>query len=134
MINIWKHQLLKSASELFDQGKSASKAQPETNAQINELYRQADQLKVERIFLAKYLARLGLIPESPWQMPNIMLWMWFVMGASRLSLYYQTIGPSDEKMTLLNRIDQQYLRLSKQALIITWRTWSLVSKKAPRYT
>ena len=66
MINTWKRQLLENASELFDKGKSASKAQSNTEAQINELYRQIGQLKVERDFLAKHSARLGLIPESPW--------------------------------------------------------------------
>jgi len=66
MINTWKRQLLESASELFDKGKSASKAQSNAEAQINELYRQIGQLKVERDFLAKHSEQLGLIPGSPW--------------------------------------------------------------------
>ena len=33
-----------------------------------------------------------------------------LLGVSRSSLYYQPIGPSDEEMTLLKLIDQQYLR------------------------
>ena len=66
MINTWKRQLLESASELFDKGKTATKAQSDKEAQINELYRQIGQLKVERDFLAKHSARLGLTPENPW--------------------------------------------------------------------
>ena len=33
-----------------------------------------------------------------------------LLGVSRSSLYYQLIDPSDEEMTLLKLIDQQYLR------------------------
>ncbi len=66
MINTWKRQLLESASELFDKGKTATKAQSDKEAQINELYRQIGQLKVERDFLAKHSAQLGLTPENPW--------------------------------------------------------------------
>ena len=66
MINTWKRQLLEHASELFDNGKSAQKAQADVQTKIDELYRQIGQLKVERDFLAKCSAQLGLIPEKPW--------------------------------------------------------------------
>ena len=35
-------------------------------AEINELYRQIGQLKVERDFLADRSAKLGLTIEKPW--------------------------------------------------------------------
>jgi transposase len=38
----------------------------ETQDQINELYRQIGQLKVERDFLAIRSAQLGLPTEKPW--------------------------------------------------------------------
>jgi transposase-like protein len=66
MINTWKRQLIDQASELFAKGKAASQAQSDNEAQINELYRQIGQLKVERDFLAKRSAQLGLVCEKPW--------------------------------------------------------------------
>ncbi|MEO1744607.1 MAG: transposase, partial [Cyanobacteria bacterium J06629_9] len=50
LINGWKRQLQEEASTLFDGGKSASKAESDTEAQIAELYRQIGQLTVERDF------------------------------------------------------------------------------------
>jgi len=52
MINNWKRALLEGASEVFDKGQKSRK-QMET--QVDELYRQIGQLKVERDFLAKGL-------------------------------------------------------------------------------
>lgn len=52
MINNWKRALLEGASEIFDKGQKSHK-QMET--QVDELYRQIGQLKVERDFLAKGL-------------------------------------------------------------------------------
>jgi transposase-like protein len=66
MIHGWKRQLLDSASELFERGGKASQDTPESSAQIDELYRQIGQLKVERDFLANRSARLGLPTEKPW--------------------------------------------------------------------
>jgi transposase len=66
MINNWKRDLLDKASELFDNGKTTSQAQAETQAQIDELYRQIGQLTVERDFLAQRSAQLGLPAEKPW--------------------------------------------------------------------
>lgn len=66
MINNWKRDLLDKASELFDNGKPTNHVQAETQAQINELYRQIGQLTVERDFLAKRSAQLGLPAEKPW--------------------------------------------------------------------
>ena len=66
MINNWKRDLLDKASELFDNGKTTIQVQAETQAQIDELYRQIGQLTVERDFLAKRSAQLGLPPAKPW--------------------------------------------------------------------
>ena len=66
MINNWKRQLLENASELFDNGKSAQKSHSDAQSHIDELYRQIGQLKVERDFLAKRSAQLGLTSEKPW--------------------------------------------------------------------
>jgi transposase len=66
MINTWKRDLLDKASELFDSGKTTNHVQAETQAQIDELYRQIGQLTVERDFLAKRSAQLGLPAEKPW--------------------------------------------------------------------
>ena len=65
-VNTWKRELLENASELFDKGKSASKAKTDAKAENDELYRQIGKLKVERDFLAERSAQLGLLPESPW--------------------------------------------------------------------
>jgi transposase-like protein len=66
MIHTWKRQLLEGASELFERGSKASSVEPQTQAQIDELYRQIGQLKVERDFLVSRSARLGLPTEKPW--------------------------------------------------------------------
>ena len=66
MINGWKRQLLEDASTLFESAQSQEKQVPDSQAQIDELYRQIGQLKVERDFLAKRSADLGLETEKPW--------------------------------------------------------------------
>ncbi|MDV2993437.1 MAG: hypothetical protein N4J56_007448 [Chroococcidiopsis sp. SAG 2025] len=66
MINNWKRQLLEEASTLFEKGSEANKVEESQQAQIDELYRQIGQLKVERDFLANRSARLGLKNEKPW--------------------------------------------------------------------
>jgi transposase-like protein len=54
MINNWKRALLDGATDIFDKGQKSHK---QTEAQVDELYRQIGQLKVERDFLAKGLSR-----------------------------------------------------------------------------
>lgn len=67
MINNWKRELQEKASDLFEAGQTVRQgASSETQAQIDELYRQIGQLTVERDFLAKRSAQLGLPPEKPW--------------------------------------------------------------------
>ena len=44
---------LENTSELFESAKSRGKQDSDTQAQIDELYRQIDQLKVERDCLAE---------------------------------------------------------------------------------
>ena len=53
VVNGWKRQLLENTSELFESAKSRGKQDSDTQAQIDELYRQIDQLKVERDCLAE---------------------------------------------------------------------------------
>ena len=52
MINNWKRQLVDGASELFEAGRKQAQEKQDHQAQIDELYRQIGQLKVERDFLA----------------------------------------------------------------------------------
>jgi transposase-like protein len=66
VINGWKKQLLEQASEVFEKPNSVQKGKENTEAQIDELYRQIGQLKVERDFLADRSAKLGLTVEKPW--------------------------------------------------------------------
>lgn len=66
MINNWKRQVLEEAGSLFEKGSEPTKADESQQAQINELYRQIGQLKVERDFLASRSAQLGLKNEKPW--------------------------------------------------------------------
>jgi len=53
MINKWKQALLEGAAEIFDGGQKSSK---QTEAQIDDLYRQIGKLQVERDFLLKKLS------------------------------------------------------------------------------
>lgn len=52
MISAWKRQLLDSATELFDKN---NKSRKQIEDQVDELYRQIGQLKVENDFLARKL-------------------------------------------------------------------------------
>ena len=52
MISTWKRQLLDSAAELFDK---SHKSRKQVQGQLDELYRQIGQLKVENDFLARKL-------------------------------------------------------------------------------
>ncbi len=53
MINNWKRSLLDSAADIFDKGQKSRK---QTENQVDELYRQIGQLKVENDFLSKKLS------------------------------------------------------------------------------
>ena len=67
VINNWKRQLTEGASSLFEKGtETAKNNQTNQQAQLDELYRQIGQLKVERDFLATRSAQLGLKHEKPW--------------------------------------------------------------------
>jgi transposase-like protein len=66
VINGWKKQLLEQASEVFEKPNLVQKGKENSEAQIDELYRQIGQLKVERDFLADRSAKLGLTVEKPW--------------------------------------------------------------------
>ncbi len=55
MISSWKKALLEGATDIFDKGQKSRK---QTESQVDELYRQIGQLKVERDFLAKGLSRI----------------------------------------------------------------------------
>ncbi|WP_204137619.1 transposase [Halomicronema sp. CCY15110] len=67
MINNWKRELQEKASDLFECGQTVRQGPSSTTqAQIDELYRQIGQLTVERDFLAKRSAPLGLPAAKPW--------------------------------------------------------------------
>ncbi len=66
VINKWKRKLLEEADKIFAGESQEQKQQADHQAQIDELYRQIGQLKVEKDFLANRSARLGLPTEKPW--------------------------------------------------------------------
>jgi transposase len=66
VINGWKRKLLEEASQVFDGENKRQKVKEDAQTQIDELYRQIGQLKVERDFLANRSAQLGLPTEKPW--------------------------------------------------------------------
>jgi transposase len=53
MINNWKQALIESAADVFDKGRKTRK---QAEAQVDDLYRQIGQLKVENDFLSKKLS------------------------------------------------------------------------------
>jgi transposase-like protein len=65
VINNWKRQLLEGASSLFESPR-AKVAGDKHQEQIDTLYRQIGQLTVERDFLARKSAQLGLVTDKPW--------------------------------------------------------------------
>jgi hypothetical protein len=52
MISAWKRQLLESAADLFDKNQKTRK---QVEDQVDDLYRQIGQLKVENDFLSRKL-------------------------------------------------------------------------------
>jgi transposase len=66
VINNWKRQLQEGAGGIFERENSPSSVTGDAQSQIDELYRQIGQLKVERDFLANRSAKLGLPTEKPW--------------------------------------------------------------------
>ena len=52
MISTWKRQLLESAADLFEKN---HKTRNQVEGQVDELYRQIGQLKVENDFLSRKL-------------------------------------------------------------------------------
>jgi len=54
------------ASQVLDGESKRQKVKEDAQTQIDELYRQIGQLKVERDFLANRSAQLGLPTEKPW--------------------------------------------------------------------
>jgi transposase-like protein len=53
MINNWKRALIASAPDIFDKG---HKSRKQNEAQVDNLFRQIGQLKVENDFLSKKLS------------------------------------------------------------------------------
>lgn len=53
MINAWKRSLIEGAADIFDKG---HKSRKQTEAHVDELYRQIGRLQVERDFLSKKLS------------------------------------------------------------------------------
>jgi transposase-like protein len=66
VINNWKRQLIERTSEIFERDTQQHRVDSDSQTQIDELYRQIGQLKVERDFLASRSVRLGLPTEKPW--------------------------------------------------------------------
>jgi len=66
MINGWKKKILEQASQIFETEKQGKQNQENVKPQIDELYRQIGQLKVERDFLVNRSVKLGLPTEKPW--------------------------------------------------------------------
>ena len=58
--------IMEGASDLFESQQRQGDRDEDAQAQIDELYRQIGQLKVERDFLADRSARFGLPTEKPW--------------------------------------------------------------------
>lgn len=54
MIRNWKKALLEGASDVFEKGKK-SKKDKESDAKVDDLYREIGKLKVERDFLSRKL-------------------------------------------------------------------------------
>ena len=53
MITSWKRALVEGAADIFDKGQKSRK---QSEAQVDELYRQIGRLQVERDFLSKKLS------------------------------------------------------------------------------
>jgi hypothetical protein len=58
--------MLDQASQICEGESKVKQSQEKTQSQIDELYRQIGQLKVERDFLANRSAQLGLPTERAW--------------------------------------------------------------------
>ncbi|WP_439648880.1 IS3 family transposase [Leptolyngbya ohadii] len=113
MINNWKRQLLEGASNVFESGSATPPALGDQQAQIDELYQQIGQLKVERGFFSQQVSTVGLEARKALVIadhPDLsIVQQCRLLQLARSSLYYQPKTPSDEELELLRLIDQQYL-------------------------
>jgi transposase len=64
-VSQWKTQLAQSLPEAFARGKKATAREQDFDAERNQLYRKIGQLEVERDWLKKKSAQLGLPTKAP---------------------------------------------------------------------
>ena len=111
MISTWKRQLLESAADLFDKNHRTRK---QVEDQVDELYRQIGQLKVENDFLSQK-ARLMSVKqrrqmiEPELREPSISR-QCQLLSLNRSTFYYSPVPVSPEDLDLMRQIDEQYLK------------------------
>ena len=107
----WKKQLLDGAAGVFEGGGLAEVAASE--AQVDVLYRQIGQLKVENDFLARKLGKMSRAERRALvERENLVLpvsQQCRLLAVSRSSIYRQPLAVSEEEHTIMALIDRQYL-------------------------
>jgi putative transposase len=107
----WKKQALDEFPSLFSQG--TSRAAKEEEDLVAALYQQIGQLKVEVDFLKKNqidsaeVKRQLIVPEHP---SLSIVRQCDLLGLARSSYYYQPTIESEENLTLMRLLDEQYTR------------------------
>ena len=114
VINKWKRKLLEEARKIFEEENQGKKGKKDSKAQIDELYRQIGQLKVEKDFLANRSERLGLPTRKTLVNPKdcqlSIEKQCELLGISRSSYYYNPQEISEEESKLLRLLDEQYMK------------------------
>jgi transposase-like protein len=111
-IYAWKKQLLDGAAGVFEGGGAASEDTAST-AQVDLLYRQIGQLKVENDFLSQKLGKMSraerraLIDREAPALPVSRLCR--LLSVSRASVYRRPAEINEEDCAIMALIDRQYL-------------------------
>ncbi|MEM8777564.1 MAG: IS3 family transposase [Cyanobacteria bacterium P01_G01_bin.49] len=114
VINGWKRQLLELASLVFEKQGKGQMGKEDPTAEINELYRQIGQLKVERDFLGRQVSQTGVDHRKALVVPNhpklTISTQCELLKLSRSTYYYQAQETSSEELMMLRLLDKQYLK------------------------
>lgn len=112
LVNSWKRDFLSKASVLFSDKQDHQQKQQEADTQ--QLYAQIGQLKVENDFLKKKVVvrpleqRREMIEKDNKQISIVR--QSELLGIHRSGLYYQPCPESEENLTIMRLLDEQYLK------------------------
>jgi putative transposase len=111
-IHQWKKYLLENGEELFEDGRTKRK-KDDSQESVSELYEQIGRLKMELEWLKKNLPRSTDLRRQlvgRYESGISIRRQCELVGLPRSTYYYEPLPESEENLTLMRRIDEEYLR------------------------